>query len=334
MLIAGVHLHRVPAYTAMFLTFLFGTAFITGLFFKNRAYCRGFCTVGLLLNVYGRGGMLAVRPESQQACQGCDEKWCVNTAYDHKLDRRSCPTLLTPNQLNSSKDCLVCTQCIKSCRPNNMQLQLRTPYYSHDMRQTEVSWPILLFIMLLSGFVVYELCTEWSVAKSVFLWPVNMVTAAIGMPEWGGWIKGVWTLMVFPLLLWTVLGSVTMLMKGATGLTDAWRQMTLPMAVVIAAGHMSKGLAKLTSWGGYLPDAIREPSGNETIQALTSSSNLLPSPLLEMGSVSVVGLMLVVIATMYSIREAKLAHAGSYMTQVPAISMLAGLFMVIIFGWA
>ncbi|MES0372171.1 MAG: 4Fe-4S binding protein [Mariprofundaceae bacterium] len=333
MLIAGVHLHRVPDFTAIFLIFLIGTAAISGLFFENRAYCRAFCTVGLLLNVYGRGGMLAVRPESQQVCHDCDEKWCVNAENCHKLDARSCPTLLAPTALNTSKDCLVCTQCIKSCQPNNMQLQLRTPFQSRDTRQAFVSWPTMLFIMLLSGFVVYELCTEWSAAKGVFLLPVNMVVAAIGMPEWGGWIKGLWTLMLFPLLLWVVLGSITWLMKGAGSLTDAWRELALPMVVVIAAGHMSKGIAKLTSWGGYLPGAMREPSGNETIQTLTADSNLLPASLLGMGSVSVIALTLVVLALFYAIREAKLTHGAAYKAQLPALTIVAGMFAVIISGW-
>lgn len=333
MLIAGAHLHRVPGYTAIFLMFLIVTAIVTGLFFEHRAYCRGFCTVGLLLNVYGRGGMLAVRPESRQVCDDCNEKWCVNAENWHKLDARSCPTLLAPKALNSSKDCLVCTQCIKSCQPGNMQLQLRTPYYSHDTRDPVASWPMLLFIMLLSGFVVYELCTEWSVAKNIFLWPVKMVTAEIGYPALGGWIKGVWTLMIFPLLLWTLLGTVTLMMKGASSLTQAWRQLALPMVVVIAAGHMAKGIAKFTSWGGFLPDAIYEPSGIETVKALTSGASVVPSSLLGMPFVAAIGLTLVVMATIFSVREAKLVDTDTYRAQIPSILMLAGLFGFIISGW-
>ena len=62
MSVAGAHINRVPAYTSFFLLGLLGLATLTGLVFRDRAFCRGFCPVGLLLGTYGRGGMVAVRP--------------------------------------------------------------------------------------------------------------------------------------------------------------------------------------------------------------------------------------------------------------------------------
>lgn len=59
--VAGAEIRRVPAYTSFFLIALLALAVLTGLFLKDRAFCRGFCPVGLLLSAYGRGGMLAVR---------------------------------------------------------------------------------------------------------------------------------------------------------------------------------------------------------------------------------------------------------------------------------
>ena len=64
MLVAGVYLHRVPAYTSVFLWSTLVGAGLVGLLFRDRAFCRGFCPVGTLLNAYGRGGMLVIRPGS------------------------------------------------------------------------------------------------------------------------------------------------------------------------------------------------------------------------------------------------------------------------------
>jgi polyferredoxin len=94
LLIAGVELHRVPAYTSIFLWSLLALAAFTGLFLKDRAFCRGFCPVGLLLSTYGRGAILAVRPGGEGPCGDCAEKDCRRPENRTRLDARSCPSLV------------------------------------------------------------------------------------------------------------------------------------------------------------------------------------------------------------------------------------------------
>ena len=107
-LIPGIGIHRVPAYTSMFLfTMLVGAA-VVGFVFRDRAFCRGFCAVGLLLRTYGRGGMLAVRPTSGGPCEGCAVRDCVSPENRNRLDARSCPSLLNPARLDRNTDCLIC----------------------------------------------------------------------------------------------------------------------------------------------------------------------------------------------------------------------------------
>lgn len=191
LLVAGVHLHRIPAYTSIFLWSLLLGAAVVGFFFKDRAFCRGFCPVGMLLNVYGRGGMLAVRPASVQTCQPCDQKNCVLAGNRLKSDRRSCPSLLNPAKLNSNSDCLVCGQCIKACDSReNMRLFLRRPFHSRDSREAAASWPITIFVMLVSGFVTYELCAESPSTQQVFLWLPQAASGLWNAGSFSNWIKG------------------------------------------------------------------------------------------------------------------------------------------------
>ena len=129
MLIAGVELHRVPAYTSIFLWSLLALAAFTGFFLKDRAFCRGFCPVGLLLSTYGRGAMLAVRSCGEGPCGGCTDKDCRRPENRNRLDARSCPSLLNPVTLKSNTDCLVCLQCAKACPSSNMGLFLRRPFH-------------------------------------------------------------------------------------------------------------------------------------------------------------------------------------------------------------
>jgi len=317
----------VPAYTSWFLIGLLAMAGLTALVFKDRAFCRGFCPVGLLLGTYGRGGMLAVRAGSGATCQGCTGKDCIMSCNRTRMDARSCPSLLNPPKLNSNKDCLVCGQCIKACQPDNMRLLLRRPFPVSDVREAFASWPVTIFVMLVSGFVTWELFTEWPAANKVFL----------AAPAWAAadWFNGLWTLAVVPLVLWSLLAGAVRLLGDKERVFVIWRRLALPIAVVVSVGHMSKGLAKSVSWLPFLPDALREPTGLETVKALSAKSMAAPGALLGLSTVAVVSLVLVGVALVLGIREYRLAHRHeptSWQAVVP-VAALAMVFGLIIVGW-
>lgn len=336
LLVAGAHLNRVPAYTSLFLLGLLGLATSTGLVFKDRAFCRGLCPVGLLLGTYGRGGMLAVRAGSAGTCQGCIGKDCILACNRARSDARSCPSLLNPPKLNSNKDCLVCGQCIKACAPDNMQLVLRRPFPASDAREAASSWPVTLFVMLVSGFVTWELFTEWPAAEKGFLLPAVWAATRLGWPAAAGWCEGAWALGVVPFLWWALLAGADRLLGGREGrIADLWRRMALPMAVVVSAGHLSKGLAKLVSWAPFLPLALREPKGLGTMKALAAKTMPAPAAFFGLSTVAVICLGLVSVSMLYGIREYRLAHGRDrgHRREVFPVAALAVVFALIIVGW-
>jgi polyferredoxin len=335
MLVIGANINRIPAYTSWFLIGLMAMAFITGLIFKDRAFCRGFCPVGLLLGTYGRGGMLAVRSSSDATCHECTGRDCLVSRNRTRLDARSCPSLLNPPKLASNQDCLVCGQCIKSCRPDNMRLLLRRPFSFSDVREALASWPVTLFVMLVSGFVIWELFTEWPAAEKVFLTPPVWAAAALGWPAARGWVEGVWILAVVPLLMWLLLAGVARLFGSRERILVIWRRMALPMAVVVSVGHMSKGLAKFVSWSPFLPGALRDPAGLETVKAITAKSVTGPGAWLGLSTVAVVCLGLVFVALALAVREYRLANPNeqpNWRAAVP-VAAFATMCGCMIVGW-
>lgn len=203
LLVAGIHLHRIPAYTSFFLVGLLVLSAFVGFFFKDRAFCTGFCPIGMLINAYGRSGIIAVRSGSENVCKDCNEKDCLIFSNRYKLDSRSCPSLLNPSHLNSNKDCLVCGQCIKSCNHENMKLLIRKPFSENDTREKTTSWSLTFFIMLVSGFVTAELTVEWKAAHDIFIFIPESFVKLINIYQLSGFIEGIWTLLVFPLLVWS-----------------------------------------------------------------------------------------------------------------------------------
>jgi len=333
MLVAGLHLHRVPGYTSVFLWAMLATAAATGLLLSNRAYCRGFCPVAPLLKVYGRGGMVAVRPAGPSACESCAGKTCTAAEYRHKPDARSCPTLLNPATLSHSEDCLICGQCLKNCEPENMQLLLRRPFPAEDARLPLASWPVTVFVALLSGFVFSEVASEWAAAKAFFLIPVDWAVKAAGVPNLAGWVEGVWTILVFPLLLWSLFAGLLLLFQGAPSFGDAVRRIALPLAVVIAAGQMAKGLAKLVSWAGFLPVAWSQPDGVANSLAMAAKKMPQPASLLSLPTVSIIGLVLLLLALWFSLRELRRSNRSVRAVWAVPPAVVLGIFGFAIFGW-
>jgi polyferredoxin len=323
MLVPGAQIHRVPHYTSLFLWISLGLAFTVGLLFKNRAFCRGFCPVALLLSAYGRGGMLAVRPSGRSCCQ-----------LDAKApNARVCPSLLNPARLNTNRDCLVCGDCVKADCSGTMELLVRAPYSKADAREPLAAWPLTLFVMVVSGFVTFELSGVWKAAEPLFLWAPKQVSAAVHAGAAAGWIQGLWTILVVPLLLWLLLGALTLLFGGAKSLGEAWRRLALPVAVVVATGHMAKGLEKFTSWAGFLPYAWAEPTGVQT--AIQMNAKMMPQPAawLALPTLSVFAMSLVALGTCLALREARLADPERSRTRFAPILLLGGFFFLLVSGW-
>jgi hypothetical protein len=222
---------------------------------------------------------------------------------------------------------------MKVCPPGNMGLFLRRPFHSGDARERIASWPVTLFLMLVSGFVTYELFSEWKAAQAIYLWAPHALAQSLGAGSHEGWLKGTWTLLVVPLAAWSVLAVPVVALRGASNVGQAWRRLALPLAVVIAAGHMAKGLAKFVSWGGYLPLALRQPSGTETALAIASGAMEKPHAFFSLQVVSVLSLVVLAVMACYSLRESRLSDAESHGSRLPSILLAALATGWLILGW-
>lgn len=214
-----------------------------------------------------------------------------------------------------------------------MQLLLRHPFHAADAREPSASWPLTLFVMIASGFVTSELTTEWESARRIFVWAPDYFASVLHFSAYGGWMEGFWTLFVFPLGLWGILGAVTVSFKRSEKISEAWRKVALPLAVIISAGHMSKGLAKFVAWVGFLPLALNDPLGINTAVAIASKSLSPPAPLLSLPAVSALGIALISLGIMFAVREARLAHPETYHHQLFSKLALATVFAAIVVGW-
>jgi hypothetical protein len=151
------------------------------------------------------------------------------------------------------------------------------------------------FAMIAAGFVTHELVGEVAWLEERFHAVPTALSAAI--PALGfGWAEAIWFLALFPLLLWSA-AALAARLRGQNGpLSRVLIAAATGAAPVIAVAHVAKALAKLASWAGFLPLALADPRGLDTLHALSSGAVSAPARLVGLGVVGwgVLVVMLVV----------------------------------------
>ncbi len=294
--VAGFSLHRVPHYTSVMLGVLLGLAFLSGLLFRgSRSFCVGGCPARALLSVYGRYTPLQLDVRDREVCAQCRTKDCVAEENRHRFDKRSCPSRLKPFERDPSDGCVLCFQCAKVCPYENLGFGFVSG--RADSRRKRLLEPYeTVFILLAAGFVAHEVAGEVRWFDEIFHTiptALNRLAPSVDF----GWFEALWFLFLFPVLLWSVATGLAWL----CGQRPGWRVLLVVAATgaapLVAVSHMAKSLAKMSSWGGYLPLAAADPNGLEAFHRISEGGLDAPARLLDL---SVIGwALLVVLAVLF-----------------------------------
>lgn len=313
LLVAGISIHRVPHYTSVFLLVLVGGALVTGLVFReSRSFCRAFCPAGALLSVYGRYTPLQLEARDPAVCDACTTRDCVRSENRYRFDKRSCPSLLLPFRREPSDGCVLCLQCAKVCPYGNMGVGLVAS--DAPVRRKSLLRPFeAAFVMVALGFVAHEVIGEVKWLDGFFhavpKW-LNTLTPSISF----GWFEALWFLVVFPLAVWAGIAGLGYLLGHRGGLRILLLAAATGAAPVVAMAHLAKAAAKIASWGGFLPLAVRDPHGIETFNRIAEHSLVAPAGMLGL---SIVGWVMLVLTLVMAWK------AWSWARQVPVESLIA-----------
>jgi polyferredoxin len=330
LLVAGASIHRVPHYTALLLLALLGTALAAGLVFREpRSFCKGLCPASALLSVYGRLTPIQLDVKDGAACERCETKDCVAAANRDRLDTRSCPSLLRPFARSASDGCVLCLQCAKVCPHGNVGLgvvssgsPLRAPAL---LRPAEAA-----FVVVASGFVTHELAGEVKWLEAIY----HRVPDAIGayLPAVAfGWLEAAWFLVLFPAALWLVVAGVARLAGHRGGARELLLAAATGAAPIVAVAHLAKALAKLSSWGGFLPLALRDPRGLDTLRALAVGEQGSPGSIVALSTVGALTLASVVALAVWSWARGR--GPGATAAGRTGVAVTAALWAVVLVIW-
>ena len=351
-LFVGIHtlsIHRVPYLMAIYMLILFGTVIVFGLIYSRNAFCAYVCPVGHLLGLYSRLAPFAWGVRNKSVCSDCSDKSCVSKKTAYNFQGRSCGVGLYPGNIEDDSQCIVCGQCTKACDRNNPGDSERPnpawfsrPWFSGLLNLKPLSPAQMLFSLIVSGFVIYEVFSEWSVTKEI----LSEIPAAANHwlntgAEWKGLIKSLTLFVLLPLVFWLLPFGLFRSVGGRLSISDYLLRFGISFIPIMAAAHAVKAVLKMTSRIPYWDHVFSDPTGTDTAQAILDKTLVLSSiPAWREPLITVLALLLMtggVVLSIFLIRKLISANLKNtnfgrmFMYLIPVL--YGGLFLVGLIAW-
>jgi CRP-like cAMP-binding protein/polyferredoxin len=142
------------AYSSPLLTAGIMAAIATGsltccILFQRYAWCRYLCPLGALNGIFSLPSVLELRANRHLCDNQCQEHAC----YKGTPTSPGCPMFRHPSLVDNNRDCILCGRCIKNCRLQAIQLNLRLAPHELWLIQTPRRTDSLLIAGLAAVFL-------------------------------------------------------------------------------------------------------------------------------------------------------------------------------------
>ena len=314
---------------------------MVGFLYRKRSFCNYICPVGHLLGLYARIAPFEWRVKDKGVCKDCNGKPCVAKKNQNNLFKRSCTSNLYPSNIQDNTDCILCTQCMKTCPHDNITFRIRK-FFKDLYLQGKVTTPQMIFILVVSGFVIYEIGSEWNTSKDILLYLPNKLNILLGIDKnWMGNI--VWATSIFiilPLILWYIPYTLTRILDKKVTILNYFNTVAITYIPVMGAAHLIKGIQKMSTRLDYIPLSLKDPEGVQTATALLNKTMILSSTAKNfmMPIVDYLSLIFIITGIIVSFKIVRKKIKENNSPLKPFISTIGvGLygmiFLAIIIGW-
>jgi len=348
--ITTLAIHRVPYRMALYMLILSAAAVAVGLLYRRNTFCAYVCPVGHLLGLYARLSPFGWGVRNQDICRSCRDRSCVALRNAYRFQGRSCGVGLDPSRLDDNTTCLLCGQCLKACDKNNPGIEgrpnpgwFRRPWFKDLLALKPLNAAQVAFCLVVSGFVLYEVTSEWSLSEALLTWvPARLQNAMGASGIWStGLIKSLTLFVALPALIWMVPYAACRLLAPKTKLGDYLQTTALAVIPIMAAMHAVKALLKTTSRIPYWEYSVADPVGLKTAQAIARKSvQLWTLPSWAEAVITGISLILWVLGVVLSILVIRRCIASSggrstwctlgfYLLPV----LYGGIFGLVLIGW-
>jgi polyferredoxin len=340
-LIVGIHtffIHRIPQNMAIYMLVLLAVAAITGLVWEKRTFCTYVCPIGHLLGLYSLLSFKELRVIDSNVCENCITKDCISKENHYKFVGRSCTSDLYPAKLQNNKACILCGQCFKSCSYDNIAIQKRK-IAADIFTNMKLSWAEIAFFLIVSGFVVYEILSEWTVSNKIVMVIPDFINGTFHISgNYTGTIKSITLFALLPLIFYFILALIKKYFIHETW-KSAFTQLVLAILPITASMHLLKALLKSTSRIPYWSYAIADPKGVKSADLLIKNPDLLNNDFLASvvsPTISFFAIILPVIGlilSFYVIRKQEHTNRFSKTISILAVLIYSSIFLITLIIW-
>jgi hypothetical protein len=347
--IQGFAIHRNPFFMAVYLLVIVGVSVIVGSIYEKNTFCRYVCPVGYLLGIYSKLSFLGWRVKNLNTCETCKDKSCIHKNYRYNLNVKSCGVDLYPATINDNANCILCGGCRKTCgsyqskqNPERPNPQFTYIGFANDLfRLQPLKMAEMVFVMVVSGFVISEIWSEWNVTNNYLNYLPGLIIEFFSLTNKmaTGIIKGLVIFAIVPFVIWILPFWISKLAGASLKLKDYFLNYSIAFIPIIAAAHLGKAILKSTSRIPYLEHLFDDLSGVSTAQKIIDGQlvliqnpiwmNLLVSALLTLSIFAGIWLSMRVVKLLNQKQGMGLVAKPLYL--IPVI--YGSIFLVMILSW-
>jgi hypothetical protein len=283
--IQGFAIHRNPFFMAIYLLGIVGVSIVIGSIYEKNTFCRYVCPVGYLLGLYSRLSFFGWRVKNRSICDTCKDKSCIHKKYQYNLNAKSCGVDLYPASITDNDNCILCAGCLKTCNEYQSEPHTSRPNpalkyigFASDLFQLKpLRIAEMVFVLVVSGFVISEIWLEWSVTNAYLNYLPNLIIKPLAIENrfLVGFIKGSIVFAIAPLIIWLIPWCIAQLTGVRLKIKDYFLNYGISFIPIIAAAHLVKSILKSTSRVPYFEYLAQDISGLSTAQKIIDKEIVL-----------------------------------------------------------
>jgi hypothetical protein len=249
----GLFITFRPDLTAYLALLMILMATVTALVFDRNFFCRYVCFVGAIVGLYSNLAPVEVRTVVKSVCRTCGTKDC----FRGNERGYGCPTWEFPASMEKNSNCILCTECLKSCPHENLALNAR-PFFKDVVEAPQKRTDEGVFIAVLGGLTLFHGVTM------IPFWMDRVVGMVEQSPlAYAGIFTGVQALFVFGSIgiMWAAARWTASMGNGIPSTGRVFKDLSYALLPVVIMYHLAHNLLHLNEDAATLIPVLSDPFG-------------------------------------------------------------------------